>query len=242
MKIEKEIHKVETSILDSLQKHSSMFLKMEIDSLRNYLPLFEKYVLNDNEKIEEILSQWNKTLPKEFVSTPEYLSQKLYYEKIQMASLFRNSTFINCFSLLETKLCEISCVTNQYLRLKLDESDLKRNDIDRTIKFLTKNLELKITSRKEWQKLKLYQKTRNALVHNKGQIKTKSKKSELGGLECSQIVNSLKGISKSADDYIYLSPDFIPSFLDILESFLIAIQTEAYEEILNKYRQNTLLD
>ncbi len=227
MKIEKEIQKVETAMLDSFLKHSSMFLKMEIDSLRNYLPLFEKYVLNDNEKIEEVLIQWNKTLPKEFVSTPEYLSQKLDYERIQMASLFRNSTFISCFSFLETKLCEISCVTNQYLGLKLDEFDLKRNGIDQSKKFLTKTLELKISANDNWQKIKIYQKVRNALVHNKGEIENSS--------ECSQIVNSLKGISKSADDYIYLSPDFIPNFLDILESFLIAIQTEAYKEITVKY-------
>lgn len=234
MKIQKEIQKIEMASLASLQKHSSMFLKMEIDSLRNYLPLFEKYVLKDNEKIEEILTQWNKTLSKEFVSTPEYLSQKLYYEKIQMASLFRNSTFINCFSLLENKLSDISRNAKEFLRLQFEESDLKDKGIERSKNYLEKSIELKVTTRGEWQKLKLYQSVRNALVHNKGQAKNSS--------ECSQIVNSLKGISKSADDYMYLSPEFIPIFLDILESFLNSIETEAYEEILNKYRQNTLLD
>lgn len=224
---QKEIEKVEKATIAFLQEHSTMFLKMEIDSLRNYLPLFENYVLTDDEKIKENIAQINKTLPEHLKNNPEYLIESIYYAKIRMTSMFRNSTFISYFSILENELSEISRKAKEYLRLQFGESDLKDKGIERSKNYLEKSLELKITDRDHWQKLKLYQSVRNALVHNKGRVKNSD--------DCSKIVNSLKGITKSADDYIYLSLDFIPNFLDILETFVTSLQIEAYAEIKNKY-------
>lgn len=230
-------------ILSSAKKIFETGLDLEINNLRSYAETLEESLTEQLNKftlsIEDRVSQLPAEVREDFY---EFYSEDYWKLSEVFPNTLRYSLFVTCYSLLEYELihlCQyISDKGNPPNPVEFDAFDLKTSPLDR-VKNYFKEVGITFPKDELWQKIRNYQKLRNGIVHNGGeldisgrvelsgdpvrferQLSEKQKKLLKKQRHIKKFVNSTPSLSIGGMNKIQFLKEFNFEVIDDVESFL----------------------
>jgi hypothetical protein len=190
-----------------------------ISQIKIYIESSHVFFKEENKKYHEVLKKqfWPEEDEHEFWEAINMIEQTGDFNPF----FLNKSSFILAFAFFEKCLKDTVNAIKIKNGIKINMDDLSGQDIEKAYKYLSLIVNYDLNSlNKEWGSIRDYQKIRNALIHNFGEVPDNNKKAEL--LSIINKSTHLKFIQKT-NEFLIIDEDYIFEFCLIIESFLMPI-------------------
>ncbi|WP_027066628.1 MULTISPECIES: hypothetical protein [Maribacter] len=229
MKDNSRVDKIGSSKL-WLFEASSIMLDFKFDPILAYLDESKGMIAAKELELRLKIEEWDE----KYHSHPEspeafdYYEQEIINQK-RFPELLNNSIFLVIYSVFEDHFKGLCNMAGNRVKSKLLVTDISSNGgyINQCRKFMIKVIGLElIESQIEWTEIKKFQLIRNAIAHNKGQIK--EVKSDLN-----KFIETKPGISYSKNSSLLFISDieFLQSFIDVIKKFFVKLNKNLIQEL-----------
>lgn len=155
------------------------WLKLEESLFLHELDAFKDYISKSDKSIKEVQSTFEKVWDEEVSESPEAKDELYVYYEDEISKTFKviphiafSSLYISLSSLFESSMKK-ACGTIAHPTLTW--KDMAGNDFERLRAFLSKVAEIDLSPiEKYWQKVMVYYKLRNRIVHHGSQVELDS--------------------------------------------------------------------
>ena len=209
---------------------SSMILDFKFDPILAYLDESKDMIAAKELELKLKIEEWDDRYyshheaPEAF----DYYEQEIINQK-KFPELLNNSIFLVIYSVFEDHFKGLCNMAGKRVNSKLIVTDISSHggDIDQCRKFMIKVIGLELTELQiEWTEIKKFQLIRNAIAHNKGQIK--EVKSDLN-----KFIETKPGISYFRNSSLIFISDieFLQSFIDVIKKFFVKLNKNLIQEL-----------
>ena len=193
-------------------------IHINFENLREHIKTIEKLIkqeqVNFTQRIEEEAKQLSIEERDDFY---EWYSDKYWHLNDVFPDLNRNSIFLVAFSNFEYELFSISRIISKELSPDSKIDEYSGNGIEKVKKYFNRVLEIPFPSEtQEWNKIQIYKKIRNIIVHNGGKVRKIESNENL-----MSFINNEKFISLDNFNRIHLEPEFVNTVLYTFENFIV---------------------
>ncbi len=203
-----------------LQTTFEFFLFDGLHRIGEYVSTVESYIEKEFEKKASKMVENIDKSSKEKRELLEFHREHLEWKFTEVfPRILRYSSFLTCYSYLEftlNRLCR-SLEFNYHLKL----TDLADRGVIRSYNYLTKVIQIPKVSKLLWDRIKIYNKIRNKIAHNEGQL------SDDGDSKAIMAFSKKRHtLLKIVDSRIELMKEFVPEVLSDIESLFFEVKAE----------------
>ena len=209
---------------------NSIMLDFKFDPILAYLEESKGMIAAKELELRSKIDEWDK----KYHSHPQAPEAYDYYEQEiinhnKFPELLNNSIFLVIYSVFEDHFKGLCNMAGNKIKSKLLVSDISSYGgyIEQCRKYMIKVIGLELTeSQVEWAEIKRFQLIRNAIAHNKGQLK--EVKSDL-----TRFIETKPGISYFENSSLIFISDieFLQSFIDVIKKFFEKLNKSLIQEL-----------